>query len=286
MQVLKGLPVAKKLFAEARARIEAKNLAPKLTVIILGNDPAAMFYVQNIEKKGASIGVDVTIMREDDSISQDQLLSIIHGLNEDPNVHGIMVQKPLPKQIDDMTVSIAIAPEKDVDAFHPMNLGNLLLDREGFIPCTPAAVMDMIRHYEIPVSGKHVVVLGRSDIVGKPMALLLLRKRDFANATVTVCHSRTQNLAEITRSADVLIAAIGVARFVKADMIKEGAVVIDVGVNEISDGQGGTMYTGDVDYDDLCEKTTMITPVPKGVGTVTTARLISNVVEAAFRNRE
>ncbi len=286
MEILKGFPVAKKLFAEAKAKIEQHRIDPRLTVVILGDDPAALYYVQNIEQKGAKAGVEVNVLRKNESLTQEELLSIIDGLNHDPDIHGIMVQKPLPDHIDDMAISIAIAPEKDVDAFHPLNLGNLLLDREGFIPCTPAAVMDMLKFYEIPVQGKHVVVLGRSDIVGKPLALLLLRKRDYANATVTVCHSRTENLASITREADILIAAIGVAEFVKPEMVKDGAVVIDVGVNEVADEEGGTRYTGDVDYESVSEIASMLTPVPKGVGTVTTARLISNVVDAALRHRK
>ncbi len=284
MEILKGLPVAKQIYTDAKARIEKHGLQPQMTVVILGEDPAALFYVENIEKKGAKVGVTVNVLRKDDSTTQEQLLSIIDRLNNDPRVHGIMVQKPLPRHIDDMALSIAIAPEKDVDAFHPLNLGNLLLDREGFLPCTPAAVMEMLSFYKIPVSGKHVVVLGRSDIVGKPLALLLLRKREYANATVTVCHSRTENLPEITSQADILIAAIGVAEFVKTEMVKKDAVVIDVGVNEVPDGEGGTRYTGDVDYDGVSTIASMITPVPKGVGTVTTAILIANVVSAAIKH--
>ena len=212
---------------------------------------------------------------------QDQIIDEIKKCNEDNNIHGIMIQKPLPKHINESEITLTIDPQKDMDAFHPVNIGNMVLDQKSFIPSTPAAVLEMIKYYQIKTTGKHVVVLGRSNIIGKPIANLLLRKNETGNATVTICHSRTRNLHSITQQADILIAAIGQPLFVKKDMIHDNVIILDVGVNQVEDAEKNVRYVGDVDYDDCYEKAAMITPVPGGVGTVTTALLLKNVLLSA-----
>ncbi len=274
---LTGKPVSKAIYRAVKEDISSLGVEAKLVVLFIGDDPSARFYVRNLENRGAKVGIVVETRHFSGDITHQSLLSIISELNTDSTVHGIMLQKPLPSQIDEDEIVLSIAPGKDMDGFHPLNMGRLVLDQEGFLPSTPAAVIEMMRHYEIAVAGKHVVVLGRSAVVGKPLANLLLRKSNVGNATVTVCHSHTENLAAITRTADILVAAIGKARFVTPDMIREGAVVIDVGVNEINDGDRGTIYVGDVDFVGCEEKASAITPVPGGVGTVTTALLLRNV---------
>lgn len=278
---LRAKPIIKKIYAEIRAEIEAKNLSPRLDVIILGEDPASLYYVQNLQKKGEKIGIQVNALKLDPEISQEDLLSQIIKMNNDKNVSGVMLQKPLPKHLDETEIVNAIDPNKDVDGFHPVNMGKLVLDEPGFVPCTPAACIEIMKFYEIETSGKNVVIIGRSNIVGKPLANLLLRKDKYANATVTVCHSRTQNLPEITKEADILISAIGIPFFVKENMIKDEAIVIDVGVNQIEDAEKGYKYVGDVDYEACFDKSSEITPVPGGVGSVTTSMLLKNVLSAS-----
>jgi len=251
---------------------------------LIGEDPAAKYYVENLQKKGQKKGIKVSTKLFDPTISQEQLLNEIAILNTDPDIHGIMLQKPLPKHLDESEIVMTINPEKDVDGFHPLNMGNLVLDRDGFVPCTPNAVLQILDYYEIETSGKHIVIIGRSDIVGKPLANLLLRKNKTGNATVTVCHSRTKDLSKHTKEADIVIAAIGKAEFVKADMLKESAIVIDVGVNQIEDPEKGYKYVGDVEFEASFEKVKAITPVPGGVGSVTTAMLLSNVLKAYKKN--
>ena len=279
-EILKAKPVVKNLYGQMKAEIEEEKYFPKLVIVLVGNDPAAMYYVQNLEKKGKKVGIEVETKKFPSTVSQAELLEEIYALNENDKVHGIMIQKPLPSNINEYEVNFSINPDKDVDAFHPINLGNLLLGKESFIPCTPAAVIEMIKFYKIDISGKNVVILGRSNIVGKPLANLLLKKSVVGNATVTVCHSRTKNLSEITKNAEILIAAIGRPKFVTSDMIKENAVIIDVGVNQIEDAEKGLIYVGDVDYEACFEKAAAITPVPGGVGSVTTAMLLNNVLAA------
>ena len=278
---LRAKPIIKKIYAEIRAEIEAKNLSPRLDIIILGEDPASLYYVQNLQKKGEKIGIQVNALKLDPEISQEDLLSQIIKMNNDKNVSGVMLQKPLPKHLDETEIVNAIDPNKDVDGFHPVNMGKLVLDEPGFVPCTPAACIEIKKFYEIETSGKNVVIIGRSNIVGKPLANLLLRKDKYANATVTVCHSRTQNLPEITKEADILISAIGIPFFVKENMIKDEAIVIDVGVNQIEDAEKGYKYVGDVDYEACFDKSSEITPVPGGVGSVTTSMLLKNVLSAS-----
>lgn len=284
-KILYGKPVAKQIYQRIKSQLEKYEVKPKLVVVILGNDPAAEFYVSNLEKKGRKIGIDVITSKFDTNITQQNLLLYIQNLNSDDTINGIMIQKPLPAHIDENAVTLAIEPQKDMDAFHPLNLGKMFLNQKGFIPSTPAAVLQLMKFYEIETNGKNIVVLGRSDIVGKPLSLLLLRKDETGNATVTVCHSRTKNLETITRSADILIAAIGKARFVQPDMIKNDSIIIDVGVNLIHDPTKGSRYVGDVAFEECSQKAAMITPVPGGVGTVTTAMLLQNVF-ISFKNKK
>lgn len=272
-------PVIKELYGKMKDEISLLDSAPKLVVIILGDDPAATYYAGNLEKKGKKIGLIVEILNLPISISQTKLEKLVVSLNKKDSVHGIIIQKPLPSHIDDDGIVMTISPDKDVDGFSPVNMGNLVLGRPGFIPSTAAAVLEILRYYKIEVNGKNVTVLGRSNIVGKPLANLLLRKDETGNATVTICHSRTKNLAAITSKADILVAAIGKAKYVTSDMIKDQAIIIDVGINQIKDSEG-IHYVGDVDFENCQEKASMMTPVPRGVGSVTTALLLQNVLKA------
>lgn len=259
--------------AEETAELKQKGITPGLAVILVGDNPASQVYVRNKEKACAEVGFYSEKYVLPGETTQAELLALIERLNADSRIHGILVQLPLPDQLDPQTVIEAIAPEKDVDAFHPMNVGGLLTGTSCFLPCTPAGVMELLHSERISPEGKHCVVLGRSNIVGKPMAMLLLRE----NGTVTICHSRTQNLADICRQADILIAAVGRARFVTADMVKPGAVVIDVGMNRDENGK----LCGDVDYGAVEPVAGYITPVPGGVGPMTIAMLMQNTLTAA-----
>ncbi len=261
-------------------RVEAlkeKGVVPGLTVIVVGDDPASAIYVRNKERAAQKLGFNGTVMRLPEATPQEALLDIVKGLNKDEKTHGILVQLPLPKHIDEMAILRAIDPDKDVDGFHAMNAGRLLIGEKGYVACTPKGVMRLLAEENVELEGKNAVVIGRSNIVGKPMALLLLQK----NCTVTIAHSRTQNLQEITRNADILVVAVGKAGFVTGDMIKEGAVVMDVGINRV-DGK----VCGDVDFDSAVEVASKITPVPGGVGAMTIAMLMENTVEAAERYAE
>ncbi len=257
---------------QACAILTQEGRQPGLTVVLVGEDPASQTYVRGKEKAATEAGMQSAIIRLEATITQDELLAVIYRLNQDPHVHGILVQLPLPKHIDDQVIIDAIAIEKDVDGFHATNVGALALGLTGFVPCTPLGIMRMLAYENISLSGQHAVVIGRSNIVGKPMAQLLLK----ANATVTICHSKTENLGQITRQADILISAVGKAHLVKADMVKEGAVVIDVGMNRL-DGK----LVGDVDFENVKEVASAITPVPGGVGPMTIAMLLHNTVQAA-----
>jgi methylenetetrahydrofolate dehydrogenase (NADP+)/methenyltetrahydrofolate cyclohydrolase len=284
MVLLKAKPVTKDRYESLSKDIQDLGVTPNLTVVLIGNDPAAEYYVQNIIKFGTKTGVEVNLSRHDLSITEDEFLNIIADLNQDRKVHGIMLQKPLPKHIDELRIVRAISPTKDVDGFNPYNLGNLFMEESDFVPCTPAAVLEILDYYNIQTAGKHIVIIGRSNIVGKPLANLFLRKDTTGNATVTVCHSRTVNLHEITSQADILVAAIGIPEFVKAEMIKQDAVVIDVGINEISNNDGTKTYVGDVAFRECSEKCSAITPVPGGVGSLTTYKLLRNAFIAARIN--
>ena len=261
----------------------AGNRAPYLAVVLVGDDPASASYVRGKAKACAHVGIDSDTMTYESSITETELLQVIDRLNGDDKVDGILVQLPLPDHIDEQKILYAIDPEKDVDCFHPTNVGRLMIGTPTFLPATPAGMMEMLRRSGIDTRGKNAVVLGRSNIVGKPMAMLLLQRG--TDATVTVCHSRTQNLAEITRQADILVAAIGRANFVTADMVKEGAVVLDVGINRVEDAsrERGYRLVGDVDFDAVREKASHLTPVPGGVGPMTIALLLKNTLAAARR---
>ena len=271
----------KKISAAARAEIaerarrltEKTGVVPGLAVVIVGEDPASKVYVRNKKKACEEAGFYSVVVELPAETSQEELLARLEELKADPRIHGILVQLPLPEGIDPDAVIAAIPPEKDVDAFHPENVGHIMIGDYRFLPCTPAGVMKMLEYEGIEVSGKECVVIGRSNIVGKPMAMLLLQ----ANGTVTVCHSRTKNLAEVTRRADILVSAVGKAGFVTADMVKDGAVVIDVGMNRNAEGK----LCGDVDFAAVSEKASAITPVPGGVGVMTITMLLENTVRAA-----
>lgn len=253
-------------------RLKEQNIEICLCVIQVGTDPASSIYVRNKKKACEYIGIKSLSYELPEDTSEEQLLDLIDQLNKRDDVHGILVQLPLPGHIDEDAVIQAISPDKDVDGFHPQSVGRLSLGQKGFISCTPAGVVQLLKRYNIPIEGKECVVVGRSNIVGKPMAMLMLRE----NATVTVCHSRTKNLPEVTRRADILIVAIGKPRFITKEYVKEGAVVIDVGMHRNENNK----LCGDVDYDDVYEKVSAITPVPGGVGLMTIAMLMYNCVEA------
>jgi methylenetetrahydrofolate dehydrogenase (NADP+) / methenyltetrahydrofolate cyclohydrolase len=275
-QLIDGKFVARALEQEVAAAISRLSFRPGLVAVRVGNDPASEVYVRNKAKKARELGLEGTELIHPESMSEAELLAEVERLNREDNVDGILVQLPLPKQIDSMKVIDAIHPAKDVDGFHPINVGMLHLGRPSLVPCTPAGVIRLIESTGEAIEGKHAVVIGRSDIVGKPVAALLLQR----HATVTICHSRTRDLVAIAREADILVAAIGKARFVTADMIKPGAIVIDVGINRV-DGK----LAGDVDFNAAREVAGWITPVPGGVGPMTIAMLMKNTVTAAERRR-
>ncbi|MCX7815504.1 MAG: bifunctional methylenetetrahydrofolate dehydrogenase/methenyltetrahydrofolate cyclohydrolase FolD [Tepidimonas ignava] len=277
-QLIDGVALARQWrarVAERAAALAARGHRPGLAVILVGDDPASQVYVRNKVKACGEAGIHSVLETYPASLTQDELLARIAALNADPTIHGILVQLPLPPHIDAQRVIEAIAPAKDVDGFHVANAGALLVGQRGYWPCTPYGCMKMLEHIGIELRGKHAVVIGRSNIVGKPMALLLLQ----ANATVTICHSATANLAHHTRQADVIVAAVGRPRMLTAEMVKPGAVVLDVGINRLPDGK----LCGDVDFDAVREVAGWITPVPGGVGPMTIAMLLLNTVEAAER---
>ncbi len=265
------------------ATLLSKNIVPGLTAILVGEDPASQVYVRSKERQAKKLGLHSDVIRLDAHSTQAELLAIIHQLNNDAKVHGILVQLPLPSHFDEDAVIEAINPEKDVDGFHPISVGRMQIGLDSFISCTPAGVLEILDYYKIVTSGKHVVVIGRSNIVGKPMANLLTRKGKRGDATVTVCHSRTPNMALFTRQADIIIAAVGVPELITADMIKDDVVIVDVGINRVGDAklEKGYKLVGDVDYQSVLPKVKAITPVPGGVGVMTIAMLLSNTVKAA-----
>ena len=269
--------------AEKVAELKKKGVAPCLAVILVGENPASVSYVTGKQKALAEVGMTDRSVHLPESTTEADLLKLIDELNKDESVHGILVQLPLPKHINEEKVIMAISPEKDVDGFHPVSVGNLMIGRPGFLPCTPHGIIVLLKKAGIETSGKHAVVIGRSNIVGKPVSILLARKD--VNCTVTMCHTGTKNMAEITRQADIIVVASGHPHTLTGDMVKEGAVVIDVGVNRIPDSskKSGFRLIGDCDFDDLKEKTSFITPVPGGVGPMTIAMLMQNTLESAER---
>jgi len=284
MELLDGKKLSREILGELKEHVARLGGAcPCVAFIRVGEDPASVYYVNSKQKRAAEVGIESRLLTFEESITQEELISEITALNQDSSVHGILVQAPLPGHMDEKTVFNAVASEKDVDGFCTVNLGRLVQeDPEAFVACTPAGIVEMVERYGIQTEGKHVVVLGRSLIVGKPAALLFMRKAAFANATVTVCHSRTRNLAEITRQADILIAAIGSPEFVKEDMVSPGTVVIDVGINRVDDPskKRGYRIVGDVDFETVSPKCRAISPVPGGVGLMTVAMLMKNTVKA------
>ncbi|HEO1029424.1 TPA: bifunctional methylenetetrahydrofolate dehydrogenase/methenyltetrahydrofolate cyclohydrolase [Streptococcus agalactiae] len=279
-ELIDGKALSQKMQAELGRKVERlkeqHGIIPGLVVILVGDNPASQVYVRNKERSALEAGFKSETLRLSESISQEELIDIIHQYNEDKSIHGILVQLPLPQHINDKKIILAIDPKKDVDGFHPMNTGHLWSGRPMMVPCTPAGIMEMFREYHVDLEGKHAVIIGRSNIVGKPMAQLLLDK----NATVTLTHSRTRNLSEVTKEADILIVAIGQGHFVTKDFVKEGAVVIDVGMNRDENGK----LIGDVVFEQVAEVASMITPVPGGVGPMTITMLLEQTYQAALRS--
>ena len=288
MEVIDGNRIAATIIAELKAEVAAgRGRPPCLALVRIGDDPASVSYVRKKGQTAAEVGIESRNLLPPVTIGQAELEALVDSLNDDPGVDGILVQSPLPPHLDERAVFRRIAPEKDVDGFNPVNLGKLAQeDDSGFVACTPAGIMELLARSGVSLEGKHVVVLGRSLIVGKPAALLALQRKAGANATVTVCHSKTANLSSITRQADVLIAAIGRPGFVTAEMVKPGVVVIDVGISRVADASRKTGYrlVGDVDFASVSPLASMITPVPGGVGPMTVAMLMKNTVKA-FRLR-
>jgi len=267
---------------------DAGKRPPHLAAVLVGNDGASLTYVGSKVRSCERIGYDSTLIKLDDDISQEALLDTIEKLNNDPLLDGFIVQLPLPKHIDEEVVLHAINPNKDVDGFHPTNFGKMALGMQTFIPATPFGIMELLKRYKLDISGKHAVVIGRSHIVGRPMSILLSEKGNPGNATVTLTHSRTQNLADITREADIVVSALGVPNFLTTDMVKDGAIIIDVGITRVPDADHpkGYVIVGDVHFDQVKEKASYITPVPGGVGPMTIAMLLQNTMLAYQRNQD
>lgn len=284
-QILKGTPVAKQILSQLTndiALLYDKGVIPRMVVFQVGHDPASDFYIQSIQKKGSKIGAHVNIIKLSSDITQDDLIKNIQRANKDSTIHGIMLQLPLPEAFEQNDVVFVIDPNKDIDGLHPLNAGKLMLGQDGFVPCTPAAVLELLKFYDINTVGSNIVILGRSTIVGKPLMNLLVQKNNQGNATVTMSHSRTKNIREITKKADIVIVAIGKAEFVDQTFLSSHSIVIDVGINEIYDKiSDSRRYVGDVDFEEAKDFVSAITPVPGGVGTVTTASLLKNLVKAA-----
>jgi methylenetetrahydrofolate dehydrogenase (NADP+)/methenyltetrahydrofolate cyclohydrolase len=287
MIILDGKALAKTIKEELKQEVDAIRVAggkiPHLAAVLVGEDPASQVYVRNKVRSCEQCGFGSSLHRLSAETTEEALLDLVEQLNQDAQIDGFIVQLPLPGHINEEKVTLAIDPQKDVDGFHPVNIGRMTLGLPCYLPATPNGIMEILRRYEIPTSGKEVVVLGRSNIVGTPMSVLLSRKAEPGNATVTICHSRTKNLEEHTKRADILIAAIGRPEMVTADMVKEGAVIIDVGINRVEDEtrERGYRLAGDVDYAGLLEKASAMTPVPGGVGPMTVVSLLMNTLKAS-----
>jgi methylenetetrahydrofolate dehydrogenase (NADP+)/methenyltetrahydrofolate cyclohydrolase len=279
-KIIDGRSIAKEMNESLKAKVEnfinQHKIAPKLAVVIAGEDPASLFYVKMITKSCERASIDFEKHSLPSETTEEELLKLLDHLNQDKKVSGIIVQVPLPQQINQERIQEAVNPSKDVDCFNPINMGRLALGKPVFLPCTPYAVYELMKRENIVVEGKHTVIVGRSNIVGRPMALILLQKKQDANATLTICHSRTKDLSYFTRQADNLIAAVGKPEIIKGDMVKEGAVIIDVGTNEV-EGK----LVGDVAYQEVLNKVSVITPVPGGVGPITNVMLMQNTLKAA-----
>jgi len=274
--------IKEELAEQVRQRTQAGHRPPHLAAVLVGDDPPSQVYVRNKVRSCEQVGFQSTLLRKAAGISQEELMGIVRQLNEDEGVDGFIVQLPLPGHLDEEEITLAIDPRKDVDGFHPVNVGRMAQGLPAYLSATPAGILEMIRRYEIPTSGKEVVVVGRSNIVGTPISILLSRKAEPGNATVTLCHSRTADLAAHTRRADIVVAAIGRPGFLTGDMVQEGAVVIDVGINRVEDAsrKKGYRLVGDVDFDGVAPKASYITPVPGGVGPMTVVSLLLNTMKA------
>ena len=284
-KVLSGKDTAVAVYASFKNRLDIlsnKGIIPGLCVILVGDNPASQIYVKIKSKKLQSLGLRSKNIYLNNDVSQNELIQTINGLNQDSNYHGILVQMPLPSHIDSQLIINSIDSTKDVDGFHPENVGWLSIGKPRFIPCTPKGIMKIFKHYNIELSGKDIVVIGRSNIVGRPMSILVSSNGEWSNGTCTICHSRTKNLEQYTRNADVVISAIGKPNYLKADMIKKGSIIIDVGINRVeAENDKGYKIIGDVDYNSVIDKVSFITPVPGGVGPMTIAMLVENTIEAA-----
>lgn len=285
-QLIEGKVVSEHILGSLKPRIDAlgrRGVTPGLAAVLIGDDPASATYVNSKAKACSKLGLYSEVITRPAGTTQADLLKIVDDLNRNPKIHGILVQSPLPKHLDELAVTVAIDPKKDVDGFHPFNVGMLLLGKPTLISCTPYGIIKLLEYYKIETAGKSVVVVGRSNIVGKPIAALLMQKGKGADATVTVAHSRTPNLAEVTRGADIIIAAIGKPNTIRPEMIRDGAVIVDVGINRVDDASTpkGYRIVGDVDFAGCLPKASWITPVPGGVGLMTIAMLMTNTVLAA-----
>ncbi len=292
MTIIDGKKVAQDIRAELKTDIdkikEGGRGVPGLVAILVGEDPASQIYVRNKAKACDEVGIKTKTETPDATISEEKLLSLIESYNKNKEYHGILIQLPLPKHINKDRVIEAVSPKKDVDGFHPVSVGNLVIGKNTFRSCTPAGIQELLIRYNIETKGKHLVVLGRSNIVGKPIANIMLQKKEFANSIVTVCHSAAKDISKYTKQADILVAAIGLPEFVKADMVKEGVVVVDVGINRVEDSTRpkGYRVVGDVKFNEVSEKASFITPVPGGVGPMTIAMLLKNTYEAFIKYGE
>ena len=283
--ILSGKDVSQSVYKSLLNRISIlidQNITPGLAVVIVGEDPASQIYVRSKTKKFKQLNLNTESFKLPDSTSEDELLKLIHSLNKNDQFHGILVQLPLPKQINSQRVLQTIDPKKDVDGFHPENVGLLSIGRPRFVPCTPKGIMRILSHYNIDLKGKHVVVVGRSNIVGRPISILTSLKQEGSNGTTTICHSGTPDISQFTKSADVIIVALGVPQFLTGEMLKDGAIVIDVGINRMdADTEKGYKLVGDAHWESIASKISAATPVPGGVGPMTIAMLVENTVEAA-----
>lgn len=289
-KIIDGKQVAAEIRAELKKEVEnlkTQGIVPGLGVILVGDNPASKSYVTAKEKACAEAGIFSDDNRLPDTTTQKELLGLVKRMNSDPKINGILVQLPLPKHLNEVEVLLAINPDKDVDGFHPVNVGRMVLGQKAFLPCTPHGIVQLLVRSGVRLKGAHVVVVGRSNIVGKPLANMLIQKNEKANATVTICHTGTEDIGYFTRQADVVVAAAGHPNTITADMIREGAVVIDVGVNRINDPskKAGFRLVGDVDFENVSKKAALITPVPGGVGPMTITMLLYNTVEAAKKSR-
>jgi len=287
VKILSGKELAQKMREEMKKElVELKtrnNIVPGLAVILVGDNPASISYVKGKEKACAEVGIYSREYKFDADYQEGALLRLINDLNDDDVIHGILVQLPLPNHINEEKVLYAIDPEKDVDGFHPVSVGRMMIGAPGFLPCTPHGIQQLLLRNDIAISGKHVVIVGRSNIVGKPLAMILVQKKPEANATVTMCHTGTKNMADITRLADILVVAAGRPHTVNADMVRDGAVVIDVGVNRVEDAtkKKGYRLIGDVEFEEVSKKASAISPVPGGVGPMTITMLLHNTIQSA-----